>query len=98
MNKGINNMCNNHQMLLSRRDALKGLSAGFGYMAFAGLTSQAAVNAPLAPRRCGLYVYGAGSACDLARAQAADAHAHAWKTCWQQATCFSGGCGREFRC
>lgn len=44
-------MCNNHQMLLSRRDALKGLSAGFGYMAFAGLTSQAAVNAPLAPRR-----------------------------------------------
>ena len=51
MNKGINNMCNNHQMLLSRRDALKGLSAGFGYMAFAGLTSQAAVNAPLAPRR-----------------------------------------------
>ena len=51
MNKRINNMCNNRQMLLSRRDALKGLSAGFGYMAFAGLTSQAAVNAPLAPRR-----------------------------------------------
>ena len=44
-------MCNNRQMLLSRRDALKGLSAGFGYMAFAGLTSQAAVISPLAPRR-----------------------------------------------
>ena len=44
-------MCNNRQMLLSRRDALKGLSAGFGYMAFAGLASQAAVNSPLAPRR-----------------------------------------------
>ena len=51
MNKGINNLCNNRQMLLSRRDALKGLSAGFGYMAFAGLVSQAAVNSPLAPRR-----------------------------------------------
>ena len=51
MNKGINNLCNNRQMLLSRRDALKGLSAGFGYMAFAGLASQAAVNSPLAPRR-----------------------------------------------
>ena len=38
-------------MLLSRRDALKGLSAGFGYMAFAGLASQAAVISPLAPRR-----------------------------------------------
>ena len=44
-------MCNNRQMLLSRRDALKGLSAGFGYMALAGLASQAAVNSPLAPRR-----------------------------------------------
>ena len=44
-------MCNNRQMLLSRRDALKGLSAGFGYMAFAGLASQAAVISPLAPRR-----------------------------------------------
>ena len=44
-------MCNNRQILLSRRDALKGLSAGFGYMAFAGLASQAAVNSPLAPRR-----------------------------------------------
>ena len=51
MNKGINNLCNNRQMLLSRRDALKGLSAGFGYMAFAGLASQAAVISPLAPRR-----------------------------------------------
>ena len=51
MNKGINKLCNNRQMLLSRRDALKGLSAGFGYMAFAGLTSQAAVISPLAPRR-----------------------------------------------
>ncbi len=51
MNKGINNLCNNRQMLLSRRNALKGLSAGFGYMAFAGLASQAAVNSPLAPRR-----------------------------------------------
>ena len=51
MNKGNNNLCNNRQMLLSRRDALKGLSAGFGYMAFAGLASQAAVNSPLAPRR-----------------------------------------------
>ena len=51
MNKGINKLCNNRQMLLSRRDALKGLSAGFGYMAFAGLASQAAVNSPLAPRR-----------------------------------------------
>ena len=51
MTKGINNLCNNRQMLLSRRDALKGLSAGFGYMAFAGLVSQAAVNSPLAPRR-----------------------------------------------
>ena len=50
MNKGINNLCNNRQMLLSRRDALKGLSAGFGYMAFAGLASQAAVISPLAPR------------------------------------------------
>ena len=44
-------MCNNCQMLLSRRDTLKGLSAGFGYMAFAGLASQAAVISPLAPRR-----------------------------------------------
>ncbi len=44
-------MCNNRQMLLSRRDALKGLSAGFGYMAFVGLASQAAVISPLAPRR-----------------------------------------------
>ena len=44
-------MCNNRQMLLSRRDTLKGLSAGFGYMAFAGLASQAAVISPLAPRR-----------------------------------------------
>ena len=51
MNKGINKLCNNRQMLLSRRDALKGLSAGFGYMAFAGLASQAAVISPLAPRR-----------------------------------------------
>ena len=51
MNKGNNNLCNNRQILLSRRDALKGLSAGFGYMAFAGLASQAAVNSPLAPRR-----------------------------------------------
>ena len=51
MNKGINNLCNNRQMLLSRRDTLKGLSAGFGYMAFAGLASQAAVISPLAPRR-----------------------------------------------
>ena len=51
MNKRINNLCNNRQMLLSRRDALKGLSAGFGYMAFAGLASQAAVISPLAPRR-----------------------------------------------
>ena len=51
MNKGINNLCNNRQMLLSRRDALKGLSAGFGYMAFAGLASQAAAISPLAPRR-----------------------------------------------
>ncbi|MGB1745781.1 MAG: DUF1501 domain-containing protein, partial [Limisphaerales bacterium] len=51
MNKGNNNLCNNRQMLLSRRDALKGLSAGFGYMAFAGLASQAAVISPLAPRR-----------------------------------------------
>ncbi|MGB0550810.1 MAG: DUF1501 domain-containing protein [Limisphaerales bacterium] len=51
MNKGNNNLCNNRQILLSRRDALKGLSAGFGYMAFAGLASQAAVHSPLAPRR-----------------------------------------------
>ncbi|MGB1789205.1 MAG: DUF1501 domain-containing protein [Limisphaerales bacterium] len=51
MNKRINNLCNNRQMLMSRRDALKGLSAGFGYMAFAGLASQAAVISPLAPRR-----------------------------------------------
>ena len=51
MTKGINNLCNNRQMLLSRRDALKGLSAGFGYMAFAGLASQAAAISPLAPRR-----------------------------------------------
>ena len=47
MNKGNNNLCNNRQILLSRRDALKGLSAGFGYMAFAGLASQAAAQ-PLA--------------------------------------------------
>ena len=50
MNKRNNSLCNKKHLLLSRRDTLKGLSAGFGYMAFAGLTSQAAMNAPMAPR------------------------------------------------
>src|SRR5271170_2242275 len=39
---------------LSRRDMLKGLSSGFGYLAFAGLTSMAAgagsKDSPLAPK------------------------------------------------
>ncbi|MDP7013735.1 MAG: DUF1501 domain-containing protein, partial [Verrucomicrobiota bacterium] len=37
---------------ITRRNMLKSVSAGFGYMAFAGLsTAQAAATAPLAPRR-----------------------------------------------
>src|SRR4051794_21657390 len=38
---------------LSRRDVLKGLSSGFGYLAFAGLSSMAAAGSkesPLAPK------------------------------------------------
>ena len=48
MNNWNNSFCSNRQYLLSRRDILKGVSAGFGYMAFAGMsTAQAAANAPL---------------------------------------------------
>lgn len=51
MNIRQQGLCNNRKLLLSRRDMLKGVSAGFGYMAFAGMTSQAAANAPLTPRQ-----------------------------------------------
>src|SRR5581483_10245424 len=41
-------------MFLSRRDILKSISCGFGYMAFAGLATEAAANDdytnPLAPK------------------------------------------------
>ncbi len=43
MNNWNNSNCGNDRYLLSRRDMLSGLSAGFGYMAFAGMsTAQAA--------------------------------------------------------
>ena len=52
MNNWNNSFCSNRQYLLSRRDILKGISAGFGYMAFAGMsTAQAAAETPLAPKR-----------------------------------------------
>ena len=52
MNNWNNSFCSNRQYLLSRRDILKGISAGVGYMAFAGMsTAQAAANAPLSPKR-----------------------------------------------
>ncbi len=42
----------NSEFVASRRSALKGISAGFGYMAFAGLSTQAAqrYQSPLAPK------------------------------------------------
>ena len=47
-----NSNCGNDRYLLSRRDMLSSLSAGFGYMAFAGMgTAQAAAGTPLASRR-----------------------------------------------
>jgi len=52
MNNWNNSICSDRQYLLSRRDILKGISAGFGYMAFAGMsTAKAAADAPLAPKR-----------------------------------------------
>ena len=52
MNNWNNSFCSNRQYLLSRRNILKGISAGFGYMAFAGMsTAKAAADAPLAPKR-----------------------------------------------
>jgi len=52
MNNWNNGTCGNHRYLLSRRDMLSGLSAGFGYMAFAGMsTAQAAAGRPLASKR-----------------------------------------------
>ena len=45
MNNWNNSFCSNRQYLLSRRDILKGISAGFGYMAFAAMsTAQAAAD------------------------------------------------------
>ena len=35
-------LCQNRQLLYSRRDVLKTVSCGFGYLAFAGLASRAA--------------------------------------------------------
>ena len=52
MNNWNNGTCGNDRYLLSRRDMLSGLSAGFGYMAFAGMgTAQAATGTPLASKR-----------------------------------------------
>ncbi|SVD44032.1 uncharacterized protein METZ01_LOCUS396886, partial [marine metagenome] len=35
---------------LSRREMLKGVSSGFGYLALAGLCAEAAQESPLAPK------------------------------------------------
>ena len=52
MNSNISNTCGNVLPFLSRRDALKSLSCGFGYLAFASLAARAAAAAnPLAPKQ-----------------------------------------------
>jgi len=44
--------CNRLAPLLTRRDTLKGLSCGFGYLAFAGIAARAAAaDKPLAPKQ-----------------------------------------------
>jgi hypothetical protein len=44
--------CNRLVPLLTRREALRGLSCGFGYLAFAGIAARAAaVDKPLAPKQ-----------------------------------------------
>ena len=51
MNSQQTHSCKHGSTAVSRRDILKGMSAGFGYMAFAGIHAQAGASAPLQAKR-----------------------------------------------
>ena len=51
MNSQQTHSCKHGSPAVSRRDILKGMSAGFGYMAFAGIHAQAGASAPLHAKR-----------------------------------------------
>lgn len=51
MNSQQTHSCKHGLPAVSRRDILKGMSAGFGYMAFAGIHAQAGASAPLHAKR-----------------------------------------------